>query len=73
MTSVVVSDPTEYVKVMRGEGRCPIRFELAPSVHYLKKRGMSLGLVNEYVDHWLISDFKNIIIIMASRRDTAPC
>ena len=51
VTSIVVSDPTEYAKVMRGEGRCPNRIELGPIVHYRKKNGMSLGAVSSYVDH----------------------
>lgn len=54
MTSVVVSDPSEYAKVMRGEGRCPHRIELDPMVHYRMKRGMSLGAINSYVDLKLI-------------------
>ena len=45
-TSVVVSDPIEYAKVMRGDGRCPHRTELGPLLHYRRKRGMSLGAVN---------------------------
>ncbi len=46
VTSVVISDPDEYAKVMRGEGKCPNRLEMDPMVHYRKKRGMSLGTVN---------------------------
>ncbi|KAI0213553.1 Cytochrome P450 10 [Lamellibrachia satsuma] len=52
MTSVVVSDPSEYAKVMRGEGRCPHRIELDPMVHYRMKRGMSLGAINSQGVEW---------------------
>lgn len=46
LRSVVVSDPLEYTKVIRADGKYPHRIELDPMVHYRKLRNMSLGTVN---------------------------
>ena len=46
MTSVVVSDPEEYGKVIRADGKYPHRIEMEPMVHYRNKKGISLGTVN---------------------------
>ena len=46
LTSVIISDPEEYVKVIRVDGRYPNRIEMEPIVHYRNKRGMGLGTVN---------------------------
>ena len=43
---VVVSDPEEYAKVMRVDGKFPHRIELEPMVEYRNRKGMSLGTVN---------------------------
>ena len=45
-SSIVVSDPYEYKKVIYAEGKHPRRFELGPVKYYLEKHGQCLGLVN---------------------------
>lgn len=45
---VVISDPTEYIKVIQVDGKFPNRIEMEPMVYYRKKRGMDLGTVNGY-------------------------
>jgi len=46
LTSVVISDPAEYLKVIRVDGKYPIRFPLEPLAHYQRKRGIGLGIGN---------------------------
>ena len=43
---VVISDPYEYAKVVRADGKYPHRIEMEPMVQYRKKKGLILGLVN---------------------------
>ena len=43
---VVISDPHEYAKVIRADGKYPYRIEMEPIKHYRTKRGYMLGLVN---------------------------
>ena len=45
--TVVISDPAEYSKVMRAEGKYPQRREMEPMAHYRRQNGIDLGLVNE--------------------------
>jgi len=47
ISTVVVSDPEEYAKVIRTEGRYPLRREMEPMAHYRRQKHMDLGLVNE--------------------------
>ena len=61
-TSVVVSDPLEYVKVMRVDGKYPERIALTPMVYYRQKRGMCLGTVNSSVQLF----FRNTFLYTAS-------
>ena len=44
--SVVISDLDEYTKVIAVDGRYPNRAEMEPYAHYLRKRGMVIGIVN---------------------------
>ncbi len=44
--AVVVSDPREYVKVIRVDGRTPHRIEMEPMKEYRLRRGLCLGTVN---------------------------
>ena len=44
--AVVISDLDEYSKVIKADGRYPKRREVDPLVYYLKRKGMSLGIVN---------------------------
>jgi len=46
ISTIVISDLDEYEKVIAVDGRYPNRIELTPIVHYRRKRGMSLGIVN---------------------------
>ena len=46
ISTIVISDLDEYEKVIAVDGRYPNRIELMPIVHYRRKRGMSLGIVN---------------------------
>ena len=46
LSSVVISDPEAYMKVIQVDGKYPNRIEMEPMVHYRKKRGMDLGTVN---------------------------
>ncbi|KAK7488462.1 hypothetical protein BaRGS_00020247 [Batillaria attramentaria] len=50
--TVVVSDPTEYSKVLRAEGRHPVRREMEPMVYYRQQKGIDLGLVNSQGEGW---------------------
>ena len=43
---VVISDPAEYSKVIRSEGKYPNRREMEPMAFYRKQKGLDLGLVN---------------------------
>ena len=43
---VVISDPKEYSKVMRAEGKFPNRREMEPMAYYRQQKGLDLGLVN---------------------------
>lgn len=47
ISTVVVSDPEEYAKVIRSESKYPIRREMEPIAHYRRQKGLDLGLVNE--------------------------
>ncbi|XP_076441430.1 cytochrome P450 10-like [Babylonia areolata] len=49
---VVISDPAEYAKVMRAEGKFPNRREMEPMVYYRQQRGLDLGLVNSQGEEW---------------------
>ncbi len=44
--SVIITDPMEYAKVIRADGKYPHRIEMEPMKHYRIKRGLSLGTVN---------------------------
>ena len=43
---VVISDPKEYSKVMRAEGKFPNRREMEPMIYYRQQKSINLGLVN---------------------------
>ena len=43
---VIVSDPKEYTKVMRVDGKYPHRIEMEPLAYYRRKKGMCLGTVS---------------------------
>lgn len=45
-TTLVISDPAEYNKVVRAEGKYPLRRDLEPWFLYREKRKMGQGLVN---------------------------
>lgn len=47
-TSVIISDIEEYTKIMKIDGKYPVRLELGPIWYYRKIRGMDLGIVNRY-------------------------
>ena len=44
--AVIVSDPLEYAKVIRIDGRTPHRIEMEPLKEYRLRRGLCLGTVN---------------------------
>ncbi|XP_013393784.1 cytochrome P450 10-like [Lingula anatina] len=50
--NVIITDPWEYQKVIRVDGKRPQRIELLPAAHYRKKKGISLGLVNSQGEEW---------------------
>ncbi|KAL3868739.1 hypothetical protein ACJMK2_041508 [Sinanodonta woodiana] len=52
ISTVVISDPNEYQKVIRAEGKYPIRREMEPMAHYRRKNGYELGLVNAQGEEW---------------------
>lgn len=52
ISTVVVSDPHEYSKVIRSEGRYPIRREMEPIAHYRRQKNLDLGLVNDKGENW---------------------
>ena len=47
-TLVTISDPKEYLNVMRVDGKYPNRPAVEPILHYQKKRGITLGIINGY-------------------------
>lgn len=47
--TVVVSNPEEYSKVIRSEGKYPNRREMEPVAFYRQYKGLDLGLVNSWV------------------------
>ena len=56
--SVVISDLDEYAKVIAVDGRYPNRTEMEPYAHYLRKRGMVIGIVNRCcIEAAALSDF----------------
>lgn len=50
--TVVISDPDEYNKVIRAEGRMPIRREMEPMAYHRLKNNINLGLVNAQGEEW---------------------
>jgi len=46
ISTVVISDPAEYNKVIRAEGKMPNRREMEPMAFYRTQKGIGLGLVN---------------------------
>ncbi|XP_046366124.2 cytochrome P450 10-like [Haliotis cracherodii] len=52
ITNVVISDPDVYQKVIRSEGKTPIRREMEPMAHYRTQKGIGLGLVNSQGAEW---------------------
>lgn len=50
--TVVISDPEEYSKVIRAEGRYPQRREMEPMAYYRQQKGIDLGLVNDQGENW---------------------
>ena len=43
---VTITDPVEYSKVVRADGKYPNRPELDPIKHYLLKNGKNLDMTN---------------------------
>ncbi|KAL4236526.1 hypothetical protein ACF0H5_004911 [Mactra antiquata] len=52
INTVVISDPEEYSKVIRSEGKYPQRREMEPIAYYRQQRGLGLGLVNDQGEEW---------------------
>ncbi|XP_076110154.1 cytochrome P450 10-like isoform X1 [Mytilus galloprovincialis] len=52
ISTVVISDPVEYNKVIRSEGKYPNRREMEPMAHYRRKKKIGLGLVNAQGEEW---------------------
>ncbi|XP_063441953.1 cytochrome P450 10-like [Mytilus trossulus] len=52
ISTVVISDPLEYNKVIRSEGKYPNRREMEPMAHYRRKKKIGLGLVNAQGEEW---------------------
>ncbi|KAH9515446.1 Peptidyl-prolyl cis-trans isomerase cyp10 [Bulinus truncatus] len=50
--SVVISSPHEYNRLVRAEGKYPIRREMAPMSFYNKLKGYALGIVNAQGEEW---------------------
>lgn len=50
--TVVISDPDEYSKIIRAEGRMPIRREMEPMAYHRVKNNLHLGLVNAQGEEW---------------------
>nr|XP_022312942.1 LOW QUALITY PROTEIN: cytochrome P450 10-like [Crassostrea virginica] len=51
-STVVVSDPEEYKKVVRTEGKFPVRAVMEPWHYYRKKKNLGQGLVNSNGPEW---------------------
>ncbi|OWF55008.1 cytochrome P450 10-like isoform X2 [Mizuhopecten yessoensis] len=52
ISTVIISDPDEYSKVIRDEGKYPMRREMEPMAYYRSKNGIGLGLVNAQGEEW---------------------
>ncbi|XP_052774681.1 cytochrome P450 10-like [Mya arenaria] len=52
ISTVVISDPEEYSKVIRAEGKYPERREMEPIAHYRRTKNLDLGLVNDQGENW---------------------
>lgn len=52
INTVVISDPEEYSKVIRSEGKYPQRREMEPIAYYRQQKGIGLGLVNDQGEEW---------------------
>lgn len=52
INSVVISDPEEYSKVIRSEGKFPQRRPMEPIAYYREQKGLGLGLVNDQGEEW---------------------
>ncbi|XP_053395219.1 cytochrome P450 10-like isoform X2 [Mercenaria mercenaria] len=52
INSVVISDPEEYSKVIRSEGKYPQRRPMEPIAFYREQKGLGLGLVNDQGEEW---------------------
>ncbi|ESO92641.1 hypothetical protein LOTGIDRAFT_233081 [Lottia gigantea] len=50
--TVVISDPAEYAKVIRADGKFPNRKEMEPMAFYREQKGIGLGLVNSQGEEW---------------------
>ncbi|KAJ8305530.1 hypothetical protein KUTeg_016075 [Tegillarca granosa] len=61
ISSVVISDPEEYSKVIRAEGKFPNRREMEPMAYYRQKKGITLGLVNASVVHKKMLKLKEVM------------
>ena len=53
-TSVIVSDPEEYAKVIRVDGRFPHRIEMEPLAHYRRSRNLTLGAVSSWATRYVL-------------------
>ena len=54
-TTVTITDLDEYAKVIKVDGKFPIRNELPPLAHYQRQRNMSLGLLNRYNELYFVT------------------
>lgn len=52
ISTVVISDPSEYNKIIHAERKYPIRREMEPMAHYRRKKNIGLGLVNAQGEEW---------------------
>ncbi|XP_052687194.1 cytochrome P450 10-like isoform X1 [Crassostrea angulata] len=52
LSTVVVSDPVEYNKVIRIEGKYPVRSVMEPWHYYRKQKNVGQGLVNSNGPEW---------------------
>ena len=59
-STIVVSDPEEYKKVVRTEGKFPVRAVMEPWHYYRKKKNLGQGLVNSCVCYTSIAYFVKI-------------
>lgn len=46
ISTVVITDPTEYNKVVRADGKYPKRHQMEPWYHYREQRNRGQGLVD---------------------------